>query len=45
VEGRRPAEGLAQFTGHLPAVACHQGHLAQARSAQHTTHNKTFPPK
>src|SRR5690349_16838239 len=37
VEGRGPAEGPAQLAGYLPAIACHQGHLAQARSAQHTT--------
>src|SRR3954453_4434884 len=36
MEGRSPAEGAAQFAGHPVAVACHQGHLAQARSGQHT---------
>ena len=36
VKGRRPAEGLVQLASHLGAVARHQGHLAQARSAQHT---------
>jgi hypothetical protein len=36
VKRRRPAEGLVQLASHLGTVVCHQGHLAQARSAQHT---------
>ena len=36
VKRRRPAERPAQLARHLAAVARHQGHLAQARSAQHT---------
>jgi hypothetical protein len=45
VKGRRPAEGLAQFVRDLPAVVRHQGHLAQARSAQHTpTIKRPGPP-
>ena len=46
VEGRRPAEDPAQFTGHLAAVARHQGDLAQARSAGHTpTIGRAGPPR
>ena len=36
VKGRRPAERLAQLARHLGAIMRHQGHLTQARSAQHT---------
>ena len=45
MKGRRPAEGTPQLASHLAAVARHQGHLAQTRSAQHTpTIGRPDPP-